>query len=164
MEIAIRQYEERDKEALKKFIEDLQDHEAELDPFGLIVRKEGFGGAYISYLLERLKKENGIVHVAESAGAVIGIIASVILHYGEHETLGRSSSHPYGYITDLFVAKDFRGKDVGKRLMETAEAYFRSNGCDFSTVGVLAPNRGAYDFYRKIGYADRYVDFIKKLK
>ena len=162
-EIIIRQYEERDRAALQKCIEDLQDHEAACDPIKLIVNKEGFGTVYIEVLLERMTKEDGMIYVAESDGAVVGIIACVIVHYERREVLGRSSSSPYGYVVDLFVLPEFRGNDLGSKLMASAEEYFRSKGCDFSTVGVLAPNKGSWDFYKKIGYAERYIDFIKKL-
>ncbi len=163
MEITSRQYEERDRDALQKCIEDLQDHEAALDPLKLVVKKEGFGAMYIDWLFERAAKEDGAVFVAESEGKVVGMVSPMIQHYAKHEVLGRSSSNPYGYVTDLFVAPEFRGQDVGTKLMEAAEDYFRSKGCDFATVGVLAPNTGTYDFYKKIGYAERYIDFIKKL-
>lgn len=163
MEITIRQYEERDRAALEKMIEDLQDHEAGVDPMRLIVKKEGFGRVYIDWLLERTAKEDGAIFVAESNGAVVGLVSPVVQHYGKHEVLGRSSGNPYGYVTDLFVAPEFRGNDLGTQLMAKAEEYFKSKGCDFATVGVLAPNQGTWDFYKKIGYSERYIDFIKKL-
>ena len=163
MEFVIRQYEEKDRLALEKMIEDLQDHEAGVDPLKLVVKKEGFGRVYIDWLLERAAKEDGAIFIAESGGKIVGIVSPTIQHYGKHEVLGRSSAKPYGYVTDLFVDPEFRGQDLGTKLMATAEEYFRSKGCDYATVGVLAPNKGTWDFYKKIGYAERYIDFIKKL-
>lgn len=163
MEINIRQYEERDRGALLKSIKDLQDFEAEIDPIKLVVNKEGFGTVYVEFILARIAKENGMIFVAESDNAVVGIVTCVVKSYEKQEVLGRSSSNPYGYVSDLFVQPEFRNKEVGAKLMAAAEEYFRSQGCDFATVGVMAPNSRGYDFYKKIGYADRYVDFIKKL-
>ena len=163
MEITIRQYMDTDKSAIQNAIETLQDHEAAIDPLKLVVKKEGFGDRYMEYLAQRLKKDDGMIFVAESEGTVVGIVTAVILRYADHEVLGRGSEKLYGYVTDLYVDIDFRDQQVGKRLMDRAEEYFRSKGCDFATVGVLAPNMGTYDFYKKIGYADRYVDFIKKI-
>lgn len=163
MEITIRQYEERDRVALEKMIEDLQDHEAGVDPLQLIVKKEGFGRVYVDWLNERVAKEDGIIYIAASEGNVIGMVSPTIQHYAKHEVLGRSSGNPYGYVTDLFVASEFRGQDIGTQLMNKAEEYFKSKGCDYATVGVLAPNQGTWDFYKKIGYDERYIDFIKKI-
>jgi GNAT superfamily N-acetyltransferase len=163
MEITIRQYTEADKAAIQTCIEGLQDHEASVDPLKLVVNKPGFGDRYMEYLIERLHNEDGTMYVAEAEGKVIGAVTCVILHYGKHEVLGRSSSNPYGYVTDLFVAPEYREQGVGAKLMASAEDYFRTKGCDYATVGVLAPNTGTYNFYKKIGYADRYVDFIKKI-
>lgn len=163
MEIITRQYEDRDREALRRCIEGLQDHEASCDPIGLIVNKEGFGEVYVECLLERVKEGDGIIYVAESDSAVAGIIACEIKHYEKREVLGRSSNKPYGYVIDLFVSPEFRGNDLGTQLMTKAEEYFKSKGCDFATVGVLTPNKGTWDFYKKIGYTERYIDFIKKI-
>lgn len=148
---------------LEKMIEDLQDHEAGVDPFKLVVKKEGFGRVYVDWLFERAAKEDGAVFVAEADGKVVGMVSPMIQQYAKHEVLGRSSSNPYGYVTDLFVAPEFRGQDVGTQLMAKAEEYFKEKGCDFATVGVLAPNKGTWNFYKKIGYTERYIDFIKKI-
>ena len=163
MGLKIREYEERDKDALKRCIDGLQDHEASSDPMKLIVNKHGFSSVYVEFLLERIEREDGVMYVAEIENKVVGIVSCVIKHYEKQEVLGRSSSSPYGYVTDLFVMPEFRNRDLGAKLMMATEEYFRGKGCDFTTVGMLAQNTGAYDFYKKIGYADRYVDFIKKL-
>lgn len=163
METTIRPYEERDYEALLKCIDGLQDHEAECDPIKLIVNKEGFETVYVEVLMQRMKDEDGMIFVAETEGTVVGVIACIVKHYERREVLGRSSSNPYGYVVDLFVLPEARNNDIGAKLMKQAEEYFCSKGCDFSTVGVLALNTRAHAFYNKIGYADRYIDFIKKL-
>lgn len=163
MNTNIRPYEERDRSALEKMIEGLQDHEAGVDPLQLVVKKEGFGRVYVDWLFERAAKEDGAVLIAESDGKAIGMVAPMIQHYAKYEVLGRSSSNPYGYVCDLFVNLEFRSQDVGTRLMTAAEEYFKTKGCDFATVGVLVPNKGTWDFYKKIGYTERYIDFIKKI-
>lgn len=163
MDFTIRAYEDRDRTALETMIEGLQDHEAAVDPLKLVVKKEGFGRVYVDCLFERAAKEDGVVLIAESNGEAVGMVAPMIQHYAKHEVLGRSSSNPYGYVCDLFVNSEFRGQDIGTKLMAAAEEYFKTKGCDFATVGVLAPNKGTWDFYKKIGYAERYIDFIKKL-
>ena len=163
MEITIRQYEERDRAALTKCLEDLQDHEASVDPIHYRVRKEGFGLPYVENLLENIAKKDGVIYLAENDDAVVGILACVIKHHEKQEILARSSNNPYGYVVELYVAPEFRNKAVGSSLMIRAEEYFRSKGCDFASVDVFAPNTRAYDFYKKIGYSDREVNLLKKL-
>lgn len=47
--------------------------------------------------------------------------------------------------------------------MQKMETYFLEKNCDVVRIEVLSANRRAYDFYRKSGYNDRFVDVIKFL-
>ena len=163
MEITIRQYEERDRAALMKCLEDLQDHEASLDPLKHVVRKEGFGEPYTAWILEAVAKEDGVIYMAEDNGTVIGFIGSVIKHNEKQEVLARSNDKPYGHTYELFVADAYRNQGIGARLMEKVENYFREKGCELASVYAVASNTRAWDFYKKNGYFERYINLYKKI-
>jgi ribosomal protein S18 acetylase RimI-like enzyme len=69
-----------------------------------------------------------------------------------------------GIVLELVVEADYRKKGVGTMLMNKLEEYFRQNKCDASRVGVFLPNIKARRLYKKLGYRDRDVYMIKKLR
>lgn len=146
-----------------KCLEDLQDHEAALDPIKHVVRKDGFGEPYTAWILETVANEDGIIYVVEDNDAVVGFIACGIKHNEKQELLARSNNKPYGHTYELYVADAYRSQGVGAQLMEKVESYFREKGCELASVYAIASNTRAWDFYKKNGYFDRYINLIKKI-
>jgi hypothetical protein len=56
------------------------------------------------------------------------------------------------YVPSLYLLPDFQGQEIGKRLLEAAEAYAAERGVDELWIGVMVKNRPALDFYRKVGF------------
>ena len=56
------------------------------------------------------------------------------------------------YVPSLYLLPDFQGQEIGKRLLEAAEAYAAERGVDELWIGVMMKNRPALDFYRKVGF------------
>ncbi len=55
------------------------------------------------------------------------------------------------YVEDLFVRADFRGKGIGKALMQRMAAIARERNCQGMRWEVLNWNTPAIDFYRSLG-------------
>lgn len=89
----------------------------------------------------------GRVYVAESGGALIGIIN---LQFSVSTYLGAVTVH----IDDLFVDAAGRGRGVGKALLDAAERTAREIGAARITVNIDNVNTPAFDFYRRLGFAD----------
>ncbi len=68
-----------------------------------------------------------------------------------------------GEITEVYVGKLQRRTGLGKKLMEKAEAFLKSKGCEYAKFWVFEPNTGAHNFYRATGYQDRNILMLKKL-
>ena len=68
-----------------------------------------------------------------------------------------------GFVADLVVAKDMRGKGVGKALIAAAEEFFVSKGCDRFELTVFAPNKPAYEFYIAQGFETRMHYMMRKI-
>jgi N-acetylglutamate synthase-like GNAT family acetyltransferase len=66
-------------------------------------------------------------------------------------------------VTAIIVSKDYRGKSIGRRLMEIAEAYAQSNGCIKVEITSGDHRNEAHSFYRQIGYKEVSRRFIKLL-
>jgi ribosomal protein S18 acetylase RimI-like enzyme len=56
------------------------------------------------------------------------------------------------YVPSLYLLPDFQGQEIGKRLLEAAEAYATEKGVDELWIGVMVRNGPALDFYRKVGF------------
>jgi GNAT superfamily N-acetyltransferase len=58
------------------------------------------------------------------------------------------------YIDSLWVDESLRNKNIGTRLMKSAETLGKKRGCLFSTVNTM--DWEALGFYQKLGYAIEY--------
>ena len=66
-----------------------------------------------------------------------------------------------GRITELVVAKEYRGKHIGKKLLESMRDYLKSIGCEKIMIAVFGYNKNAIKFYEKNGYHMRMIDMIE---
>ncbi|MEN6641117.1 MAG: GNAT family N-acetyltransferase [Armatimonadia bacterium] len=57
-----------------------------------------------------------------------------------------------GYIKNIYVAPQLRGKGLGRLLLETADEWFRSNGCTKASLDASLCNTRAIDLYQASGY------------
>lgn len=60
-------------------------------------------------------------------------------------------------ISDLIVIEQYRGRQIGKKLVEVVEAYFQDKG--FENINLSTYDFQAPDFYKKCGFQ---VEFIRE--
>lgn len=58
----------------------------------------------------------------------------------------------HGFIYDIFVEKEFRGKGVGRALLEKAESFCREKGYSRILLMVSVNNKAAAKLYDKMGF------------
>jgi spermidine synthase len=94
-------------------------------------------------------------HDPELAGAIIRgshcfVIAS---HEGRLVGMGRAISDRASdaYIQDLTVHPEFRGNEIGTRIVQELVGRLQSDGLVW--IGLVA-EAGTWDFYRRSGFAD----------
>jgi ribosomal protein S18 acetylase RimI-like enzyme len=98
-----------------------------------------------------------LVLIAEDAqGSRLGFIH--VTHSTDFFT-----QEPQGYIVDLAVSAQAEGRGVGRRLMEQAEAWARTQGYRLLVLDVFAFNTHARTFYTRLGYAEETVKMVKEL-
>lgn len=73
-------------------------------------------------------------------------VGYVCFSYNYHTWSGKSI-----YIDDLFVKEEFRGKDIGIKLINTVFKQARETACRSVRWEVLDWNEKAIAFYKKIG-------------
>ena len=78
-------------------------------------------------------------------------------------------NEPSGWVGALFVEEAFRGKGVGKALMQRAEALCQGMGKTFISLTVADKNEGAQRLYKSLGFSpymaghEGYMQYVKPL-
>jgi ribosomal protein S18 acetylase RimI-like enzyme len=92
--------------------------------------------------------------VAEADGRIVGCISTLI----DRET-GR------GRIPNLAVAADFRGRGLGRQLIEHALDSFRQLGLAYAVIETMAHNEAGQHLYPACGFVEvaRQVHFAQRL-
>lgn len=95
-------------------------------------------------LREAVRDAGQAVLVAVDGMGVCGFIWLVI----EIDYSGRRR----GEVNAIYVARQVRGRGVGRRLMEEGEELLRSYGCHSVMLMVTASNEVAHGLYQDLGY------------
>jgi ribokinase len=96
----------------------------------------------------------GGIFVAERAGRIVGYVSTRV----NRET-------GCGRVPNLAVAADCRNAGLGRRLIERALAYFRSEGLEYAVIETMARNAIGQHLYPACGFVEvaRQVHFARRL-
>ena len=103
-----------------------------------------------------LKRRDEMPLVATIGGDVVGLCG-----IGRRIAVHRPA--PLGRITALVVKKEFRGKGIGRLLVEAAEHWMQQGGCYIVEVTSNDKRTDAHAFYRRLGYERTSIRFAKEL-
>ncbi len=94
--------------------------------------------------------------VAEAQGEVIGLVGVY---------LGRSLEFTgmYGRLTALVVDEKWRGRGIGKMLIDRVESWLAGQGALLVVLTSSSRRKDSHGFYRHIGYMDTGLRFTKRL-
>ena len=102
--------------------------------------------------------KNGVVHLAEMGGKPAGYSLILI-----KQNPGVPRVSKIGYISDLFVKEEFRGRGISSKLTQEAMEWFRRKGIRYVSLNVLAENRAPQSIYKKWGFFPFVVEMRKNL-
>ncbi len=104
-----------------------------------------------------LKRENSEIFIAEDRNR--SFLGYIFIGEGTNMITG----HVHGFIYDIFVKEEYRGKGVGKILLEEAQNYCRKKG--YSTIGLMVStkNQEAIKFYIETGFTATQMFMEKEL-
>lgn len=162
MEIAIRPYEERDRQGFIECLYKEQVYLVALDPFKRFEIRDGGAEKYAQWIFSEIAKNGGIIYVALDDDKVIGMGIGFI---HEQDEEGKLCVHPTkpAEIQDLYVDDGYRSQGIGAKLVKALEEYFKSQGRDEIWVGALTANGRSVTFYEKCGYKTQFNEMLKKI-
>ena len=152
-----------------KYLEDVKDLLVELEEYIISIDADDLDQLHPDYRdkmakldLEEVKNNNGKCYLAIDNEKAVGLIMGYVRYYDENDYLDYKCPKS-GEISELIISKDYRGKSIGKQLIDKMEEYFKEIGCEFVFLDVFAYNKSAINFYEKKGYHPRMLIDVKKL-
>lgn len=147
-----------DTDQIRQCVIELQDFERRIDsrmPSG-----EEIADAYIAELLSRCVENSGKILVAEVDGRLAGYVTILTkVRSGDLD----DGDLEFGLVADIVVREKHRGNGIGRKLIDAAESFARSQNVRWLRVSVLAENESARKLYEKVGFSELYVDLEKDL-
>lgn len=155
----IMEYEKKYKEDVKNLLEELQEYIASIDKEGYNILTKEYKEKYFIKTITEVEKYEGKIFLAVDSNKCIGLIVGLI----NNETIDTYDfkAPKRGRISELVVNKEYRGKGIGKLLLQAMEDYFKSVGCKGVLIDVFAYNTNAYQVYKSLGYFDRNIEMLK---
>ncbi|HVG21197.1 MAG TPA: GNAT family N-acetyltransferase [Blastocatellia bacterium] len=69
----------------------------------------------------------------------------------------------HGHIADIVVAPEGEGRGIGRELMAKGEEWARSKGYRWLTLRVFVKNLHAREVYKRLGYGEDIMSYVKDL-
>jgi GNAT superfamily N-acetyltransferase len=104
--------------------------------------------------------QTGLILVAEAAGRVVG---HLVLTIGTAPPYVAPEYRHEAWVADAFVQEAWRGQGVFRAMLALAEAHATKAGCRRLRIGVLAGNERAERIYRRAGFRDYAMEFVRDL-
>lgn len=88
----------------------------------------------------------------EQGGKTVGRAYLYLIYNDLHK-------EPYGYLEDVFVEEEFRGKGIGGQLVKAVIKEAKACGC-YKLVGTSRYSRSeVHEFYKKLGFEEYGKEF-----
>jgi GNAT superfamily N-acetyltransferase len=118
---------------------------------------DAMSGPFLAWIEERLADGRYVGFLVEEAGQVIAGIGLMVIDWPPHFLHPASSQR--GYICNVFVEREHRGKGLAAMLMERAEEEFRRRGV---TYLVLHASKLGRPVYERLGWQNT-AEMAKRL-
>ena len=137
-----------DEPAILSFINGLQDYEAAFEPDRR--RDPNFAAEHWRELQHRCAEKHGTMLIAQDADKAAGWAFA----YDQNaELFIVEPERRHGFLAEIFVMPEARGKGLGRALIAGCEDWARERGHKLLTIGVLTRNAHAIRAYEGAGYA-----------
>jgi ribosomal protein S18 acetylase RimI-like enzyme len=136
----------------------VQEHH-DFDTRRFLAAKNGTPQDYASFLGTRLEDRNAVILVAETKGKTIGYA------YGEIEGYDYMSLRgPAGVLNDLIVDPAYRGRGVGRLLLDGIISRLKSRDVPRVVLSTAAKNKSAQRLFERSGFRPTMIEMTRELK
>ena len=123
-----------------------------------IDRKSSAKLCFKKFAVKQIKSKNGLLLIAEvdkkPAGYCLSLIKTDIPIY---------KINKLGYISDLFVKKQFRGMNISSKFKDLSFEWFKKRKIKQASIVVYYWNKQSLGIYKKWGFFERQLELRKKL-
>ena len=119
------EYEPRYDEQVKDLLLELQEYIVNIDKEKYHIIGKDFRESYFQKTMEEVQEKSGKIFLYQDQNRIVGLIIGVVNN--EEEKSDEFQAPKRGRITELIVAKDFRGKHIGQELLEKMKQYLKAN-------------------------------------
>ena len=154
----LREYQPHDEQHVETCFIELQDFLHRLEPHVLEGKR---ARKYFDFMLARCADTAGKIFVVEIENQVVGF--ACVWGKVPSEDLDEEPIE-YAFLSDLVVLPAYRGRGLGKALLQAVEAFARSQGAASLELQVLAQNENALRLYNQHGFRAYHLLLTKDLK
>lgn len=101
------------------------------------------------FVQKHLQSKNSLILIAYDNKKPIGYCFSFV-----KENIPIYKIKKYGYISDIYVGKKYRGKFLGKMLIDITKKFFKKKKIKFIELSVRSFNKEAIRFYQKYSFKE----------
>jgi len=112
---------------------------------------------YFEYFKAELNKKNSSVFIAIDKKPIGIIIATYFV------PLRISKFTRKGYVSNLYIKKNYRYKGIGKKLLNISLKWLKENNVKYISLEIHLKNKNALKFYRDLGFKDYTLKLAKKI-
>ncbi|PYS46764.1 MAG: GNAT family N-acetyltransferase [Acidobacteria bacterium] len=130
----------------------------DFDPQRFLPARPGTPEGYASFIGTQLEDQDKAVLVADDNGNVIGYAYAAIEGYDYMMLRG-----PAGVLHDIIVDPEYRGRGVGRLLLNASLAFFRSHGVPRVVLATAERNEAAQRLFASMGFRRTMIEMTLEL-
>lgn len=130
----------------------------ELDARRFLATRDRTPADYAAFLVRRIEDPDAVVLVADIQGDVIGYAYGAVEGYDYMALRG-----PAGVLHDIAVEPQFRGRGVGRMLLDATVAWLRSHGAPRVVLTTAARNEAAQRLLARGGFRPTMIEMTREL-
>ena len=146
-------------EEIKDLLVELQQYLSDIDKEEYNIVGNNYREKYFEKTMNEVKKCNGKIFLFRENEKIVGLVVGIVNN--DEEIRFDFKAPKRGRISELIVAKEYRGKHIGEKLLDSMKDYLKSIGCKKIMIAVFGYNENAIKFYTKKGYHMRMMDMIE---
>ena len=146
-DITIRIAESSDVSEIQRLYQQLDRHHADILP--MVFQPVDSDVRADDVILNWINRDDAVYLLAEMSGKVIGFLH---LKRAAHPNFPVFRKHEYARIEDAIIDKSYRGRGIGKMLLNAAVKWVKDQGIKHIQLLVWQENAAAVEFYLNQGF------------